>query len=182
MTNHLFVFLVVLIFSTSLNRGEKLKANNRRASGLVPYPRIGRHSDMAGFTRLDRASGLVNFPRVGRSEMPVSSINFNRYRDMEPDTEFQFYNEHDTGLDHAEDQDFEGYAGRSMNVKNKNLRDAAWLIPDRLRMKEYRSAQKIDDARSLFPNTQGSRNGQTSLNDYTPRLGREISAERGICK
>ncbi|XP_043251098.1 CAPA peptides-like [Colletes gigas] len=165
MTNHLFVFLVVLIFSTSLNRGEKLKANNRRASGLVPYPRIGRNSDMAGFSRLDRASGLVNFPRVGRSEMPISNINFNRYRDMEPDAEFQFYNEHDTDLDHAEDQDFEGYARRSMNVKNKNLKDAAWLIPDRLRMKEYRSAQKIDDTRSLFPNTQELRSSPSAFGD-----------------
>ncbi|XP_053985816.1 CAPA peptides-like isoform X1 [Hylaeus volcanicus] len=198
MTNHLFVFLVVLIFSTSLNLprcslgqhldsardGDKVKANNRRASGLVPYPRIGRSSEMAGFTRLDRAAGLVQYPRVGRADLPISNVNFNRYHDMEPDTDFQFYNVHDMDLDSAPDRDYEGYAGRSMNFKNKNLKDAAWLIPNRLHMKEQRPPQKIDENRSLYSDAQvaGLRNGQTSLNDYTPRLGRETNVERGICK
>nr|XP_033332865.1 CAPA peptides-like [Megalopta genalis] len=162
--NHLFVVLAVLIFSTSLNQAEKLKANVRRTSGLVPYPRIGRNAEMLR-PRPDRAAGLVQFPRVGRSDLPASNVNFNRYRDPENDGDLQFYNVRDLELDAALDQDYEGFQGRS---RNKNSRDQ-WITGERSR--EYRPAQKIDEPRPLF--AQGPRNSQLPLNDYTPRLGRE---------
>lgn len=136
---------------------------------------------MAGFSRPDRAEGMFNYPRVGRSEMPpISNINFNRYLDMEPEADVQFYNQRDTDTSPAVDQDYEGYVGRSMNFKTKNLKDTAWLIPDRQYMREYRPVQKIDENRSLYSNIQGPRNGQPSFNDYTPRLGREGNIERAI--
>ncbi|XP_078037056.1 CAPA peptides [Augochlora pura] len=163
-TNHLFVFLAVLILSTSLNQAEKLKANVRRTSGLVPYPRIGRNAEMVG-SRTDRAAGLVHYPRVGRSDPPTSNVNFNRYRDSENDADLQFYNVRDLELDAALDQDYEGFQGRS---RNKNTRDQ-WITGERPR--EYRPVQKIDEPRPLF--AQGPRNSQLPLNDYTPRLGRD---------
>ncbi|XP_076682030.1 CAPA peptides isoform X1 [Andrena cerasifolii] len=183
MRDHLFVFLVVLIFSTSLNQGQKVKANNRRASGLVPYPRIGRNSEMVNFARSDRAAGLLHYPRVGRSDLPISNVNFNG--DMEPDQDFQFYNEHDAGLDLPVDLDYEGFMERAMKPKHaeKTLKDPSWLIPNRLHLlKDYRPWQKIDDSKSLYPNARGSRNNQLTPNDYTPRLGREIDVERPFCK
>ncbi|XP_017763080.1 PREDICTED: CAPA peptides-like [Eufriesea mexicana] len=167
MRNHLFVFLLALIFSTSLTQAEKLKSNDRRASGLMAYPRIGR------------------------SDVPISNVNFNRHHVMEPDTDFQFYN---AESDSVPDKDYEdprnptlGYLGRSMNPKHadKFPKEASWLIPDRLRSsKDYRPWQKLDDEKSAYPGslilTRGSRNSQ--LNGYTPRLGRENEADRAICK
>lgn len=162
--------------------GQKIKANNRRASGLVPYPRIGRNSEMVNFARSDRAAGLLHYPRVGRSDLPISNVNFNG--DMEPD---QFYNEHDAGLDLPVDLDYEGAAwlhselrpsvrnrlpililtqcipsgfiGRAMKPKHaeKTLKDPSWLIPNRLHLlKDYRPSQKIDDSRSLYSNARGT--------------------------
>ena len=61
---------------------------------------------MVNFARSDRAAGLVHYPRVGRSDLPISNVNFNG--DMEPDQDFQFYNEHDAGLDLPVDLDYEG--------------------------------------------------------------------------
>ncbi|XP_043517012.1 CAPA peptides-like isoform X2 [Frieseomelitta varia] len=80
MKSHLLALLVVLIFSTSFNQGEKLKSNDRRAAGLMAYPRIGR------------------------SDVPVSNLNFNRRHVMEPDTDFQFYSPE---LDSVPDKDYE---------------------------------------------------------------------------
>ncbi|XP_076230854.1 CAPA peptides isoform X2 [Calliopsis andreniformis] len=187
MKNHLLV-VFVLIFSTSLNlpslgqpldstRGERAKANNRRASGLVAYPRIGRNSDV-NFGRANRiwSAGLVHYPRVGRSGPPVSHINFN---DVVPDKDFQFYNPRDADLNIA-DQDYEGFTGRSMTPKNteKTLKDPSWLFLDRLQApKEYRASQKIDDSRPFYSSSRGPK-----INDYTPRLGREIDIERPFCK
>lgn len=88
---------------SNLPEGEKLKANNRRASGLVAYPRIGRNSDLLNFARSNRAAGLVYYPRVGRSDIPLPNVNF----DMVPDQDLQFYN---ADLNLAVDQDYEGEA------------------------------------------------------------------------
>ncbi|XP_031845766.1 CAPA peptides isoform X2 [Nomia melanderi] len=167
-TNHLFVFLAIAIFSTSLSQAEKLKSNVRRTSGLVPYPRIGRNSEMVGFSRSDRAAGLLHFPRVGRSDPATSNVNFNWYRDPENDADLQFYNVRDLKLDAGLDQDYEGFTGRS---RNKNARDQ-WIMPERPHA-DHRPMQKIDEPRPLFAGLQGPRNSQLALNDYTPRLGRE---------
>ncbi|XP_043588708.1 CAPA peptides-like isoform X2 [Bombus pyrosoma] len=78
MRNHLFVFLVVLIFSTSFNQGKKL--NDRRISGLMAYP------------------------RVGRSNVPIPNLNFNGRHAIEPDTDFQFYSPE---FDSVSDKDYE---------------------------------------------------------------------------
>ena len=64
-----------------ISEGEKLKSNDRRASGLMAYPRIGR------------------------SDVPASNLNFNRRHVMEPDTDFQFYSPE---LDSVPDKDYEG--------------------------------------------------------------------------
>ncbi|XP_016905690.1 CAPA peptides-like [Apis cerana] len=163
MRNHLFVFLVVLsIFSVSLNRGEKLKPNIRRASGLLSYPRIGR------------------------SNAPVSNLNFNR-RGMESDTDFQFYS---AELDQAPDKDYEDSPapkslGRSMHAKHADRipKEASWLISDRPRSSKDGS-WKIDEGRSVYPAAfllnSDSRNSQ--VNGYTPRLGRGNDADRILCK
>ncbi|OAD53218.1 hypothetical protein WN48_10637 [Eufriesea mexicana] len=115
-------------------QAEKLKSNDRRASGLMAYPRIGR------------------------SDVPISNVNFNRHHVMEPDTDFQFYN---AESDSVPDKDYEdprnptlGYLGRSMNPKHadKFPKEASWLIPDRLRSsKDYRPWQKLDDEKSAYP-------------------------------
>ncbi|XP_012349432.2 CAPA peptides-like isoform X2 [Apis florea] len=170
MRNHLFVFLVVLIFSVSLNLSqceqdwkleptretEKLKPNIRRASGLINYPRIGR-----------------------------SNLNFNR-RGMEPDTDFQFYS---TELD--PDKDYEDSPAsksleRSMYTKHADRipKEASWLISDRVRSSKDGS-WKIDEGRSIYPAAlllnSDSRNSQ--VNGYTPRLGRGSNdADRILCK
>ena len=47
--------------------GRLLKSNERRAAGLVPFPRIGRHFAMGSYARPDGNAGMVNYPRVGRS-------------------------------------------------------------------------------------------------------------------
>ncbi|XP_043517011.1 CAPA peptides-like isoform X1 [Frieseomelitta varia] len=167
MKSHLLALLVVLIFSTSFNQGEKLKSNDRRAAGLMAYPRIGR------------------------SDVPVSNLNFNRRHVMEPDTDFQFYSPE---LDSVPDKDYEdvrntaaGSVGRSMNLKHvdKFPREARWLISDRIRLaKDYRPWQKIDEGRFVYPGSlllaRGSRNSQP--NGYTPRLGRENDVDRAGCK
>ncbi|XP_043801477.1 CAPA peptides-like [Apis laboriosa] len=160
MRNHLFVFLVVLIFSASLNRGEKLKPNIRRASGLLSYP------------------------RVGRSNAPISNLNFNR-RGMEPDTDFQFYSaELDPDKDY-EDSPAPKSLGRSMYTKHADRipKEASWLISDRPRPSKDGS-WKIDEGRSIYPAAfllnSDSRNSQ--VNGYTPRLGRGNDADRILCK
>ncbi|CAL7939000.1 unnamed protein product [Xylocopa violacea] len=176
MRNHLFVFLVALIFSVSLNlsqcqhgqqlqttrEGEKLKSNDRRSSGLF------------------------NYPRVGRSDLPVSNPNLNRRHDIEPDTDFQLYG---SDLDSVLDKDYEaaGFPERSMNPKHteKIPKEMSWLIADRPRStNDYRPWQRIDDSRPLYPNPlqlfRGSRTSQ--VNGYTPRLGRENDLDRPFCK
>ncbi|XP_012349431.2 CAPA peptides-like isoform X1 [Apis florea] len=156
MRNHLFVFLVVLIFSVSLNQTEKLKPNIRRASGLINYPRIGR-----------------------------SNLNFNR-RGMEPDTDFQFYStELDPDKDY-EDSPASKSLERSMYTKHADRipKEASWLISDRVRSSKDGS-WKIDEGRSIYPAAlllnSDSRNSQ--VNGYTPRLGRGSNdADRILCK
>ncbi|XP_017790061.1 PREDICTED: CAPA peptides-like [Habropoda laboriosa] len=177
MRNQLFAFLIVLIFSTSVNQAEKLKTNERRASGLMAYPRIGR-------------SNLMAFPRIGRSDLATSNLNFNRRHDMEPEPDFQLYN---SDFDSAPDKDYEdprnpdpGFPGRSMNLKHtdKIPKEIERLIQDLSRSKDYRPWQKINEARFPYSNslllTRGLRNSQ--LNGYTPRLGRENEVDRDLCK
>ncbi|XP_024222214.1 CAPA peptides-like isoform X4 [Bombus impatiens] len=64
----------------STKEGEKLKLNDRRASGLMAYPRIGR------------------------SDVPIPNLNFNRRHANEPDTDFQFYSPE---FDSVSDKDYE---------------------------------------------------------------------------
>ncbi|PBC34867.1 hypothetical protein APICC_06542 [Apis cerana cerana] len=114
---------------SKIPRGEKLKPNIRRASGLLSYPRIGR------------------------SNAPVSNLNFNR-RGMESDTDFQFYS---AELDQAPDKDYEDSPapkslGRSMHAKHADRipKEASWLISDRPRSSKDGS-WKIDEGRSVYP-------------------------------
>nr|XP_012141450.1 PREDICTED: uncharacterized protein LOC100879524 [Megachile rotundata] len=122
------------------------------------------------------------YPRVGRSDAP--NVNFNRHREIEPDSEF--YNARDSDSDSTSEKDYQDssnvmslFKGRSMNPKysDKMPKDSSWLIT-----KEYRPWQKIDEGRSHYnslPIARGFRNSQ--MNGYTPRLGRESDVDR-ICK
>jgi hypothetical protein len=84
---------------------QKLKINDRRSAGLVPYPRIGRNSEMANLPRSERALGMIHQPRVGRSDVP-SSGNLNRLRDLSAD-DIDFYATHEVDPDLL-DLDYEG--------------------------------------------------------------------------
>lgn len=88
-----------------ISGGQKIKANDRRSAGLVPYPRIGRNSELASFLRLDRAVGMVQSPRIGRSD--ASSFG-NRFRDLSSDSDLEFYAVRDVDPEILLDTDYEG--------------------------------------------------------------------------
>lgn len=164
---HLFALLVVLTVS-SLNQAEKLKANDRRATGLVPYPRIGRSSDLLNYPRRDRASGLMLYPRVGRADFPGANVHLNRYRDVDFDGDSEFSNGRDVDMDSPVDQDYEGFPGRPIGLKyvDRILKDNAWLTPDRVQTaKEYRPVQK-------------NRRDQDTLSQYPRSRRQPVCGER----
>ncbi|RLU24785.1 hypothetical protein DMN91_002875 [Ooceraea biroi] len=101
--NRFFILVVLLVFSTSFNQAQKLKVNDRRSAGLVPYPRIGRNSEMATLPRSERALGMIHQPRIGRSD---SLGNLNRFHDLSAD-DIEFYIMHDMDPDLL-DLDYEG--------------------------------------------------------------------------
>ncbi|KAG7206425.1 hypothetical protein KM043_003780 [Ampulex compressa] len=173
------VLFVLLVFYASLNQGQKVKVNDRRASGLVPYPRIGRNSEVQNFPRADRAAGLVHYPRVGRSDLPNG---FNRYQDMESDVDFELYAGQDIDQDLQLDTDYEGHAASPLSLArlDKISRDGVWLMPDHPHVaKQIPPPQKTDDIRPFFAGLRGLRNNQgtATINDYTPRLGRETDRD-----
>ncbi|XP_011632029.1 CAPA peptides-like isoform X2 [Pogonomyrmex barbatus] len=175
--NRFFIFVVFLAFSTSLNQGQKLKINDRRSAGLVPYPRIGRNSEIAGFPRSERTFGIVNTPRVGRSDV-TNLGNLNRFHDSPTDADIDFYTIHDTmERDILSDLDYEEYADADRPIAfkyaDKIQKDNSWLMPDHVHgYKDLRLPQKIDSRRSYYSILRGSRNTQ-GQGGYTPRLGRE---------
>ncbi|XP_072749728.1 CAPA peptides isoform X5 [Anoplolepis gracilipes] len=173
-----FTLMVLLVFSTSLNQGQKLKANDRRSAGLVPYPRIGRNSEMSSFSRSERALGMIQVPRVGRSD--VSSLgNLNRFHDISSDPDIEFYAV-DMDPDALLGPDYEvvcciDYANKPMALKyaDKLQKDGSWLMPDHIHgYKDLHFAQKINDPRLYYSILRDSRNTQ-GQGGYTPRLGRE---------
>ncbi|XP_072749725.1 CAPA peptides isoform X2 [Anoplolepis gracilipes] len=189
-----FTLMVLLVFSTSLNlarcsagqqfesargkkfsheEGQKLKANDRRSAGLVPYPRIGRNSEMSSFSRSERALGMIQVPRVGRSD--VSSLgNLNRFHDISSDPDIEFYAV-DMDPDALLGPDYEDYANKPMALKyaDKLQKDGSWLMPDHIHgYKDLHFAQKINDPRLYYSILRDSRNTQ-GQGGYTPRLGRE---------
>ncbi|KOC65308.1 hypothetical protein WH47_09887 [Habropoda laboriosa] len=162
------LFVVFFFFQSDIlyslicdfTEAEKLKTNERRASGLMAYPRIGR-------------SNLMAFPRIGRSDLATSNLNFNRRHDMEPEPDFQLYN---SDFDSAPDKDYEdprnpdpGFPGRSMNLKHtdKIPKEIERLIQDLSRSKDYRPWQKINEARFPYSNslllTRGTKRKDTSF-------------------
>ncbi|XP_011147451.1 CAPA peptides-like isoform X2 [Harpegnathos saltator] len=174
--NLIFVFVLLLVFSTSFNRGQKIKANDRRSAGLVPYPRIGRNSELLSLPKLDRAQGMMAYyPRVGRSD--VSSFgNPNRFHDLSPETDVEFQHiVRNVDPDGLADLDYEEYASKLLALKraDKTPKNGIWLMTDHVYgYKDPRSAQKIDDPRLYYSVLRDSRNIQ-GQGDYIPRLGRE---------
>lgn len=172
--NRFFTYLIVLLlFSTSLNQGQKLKANDRRSAGLVPYPRVGRNSEISSFSRSERALGIIQRPRVGRSD--VSSLgNLNRLHDLSSDADIEFYSV-DMDPDVVLNSDYEDYANKPIAFKyaDKLQKDGSWLMPDHIYgFKDLHFAQKINDPRPYYSLLRDSRNTQ-GQGGYTPRLGRE---------
>ncbi|XP_029673876.1 CAPA peptides isoform X1 [Formica exsecta] len=185
--NRFFTLMVLLVFSTSLNlarcsvgqqfesarEGQKLKANDRRSAGLVPYPRIGRNSEISSFSRSERALGMIHQPRIGRSD--VSSLgNLNRFHDLSSDADIEFYAV-DMDPDALLGPDYEDYASKPIALKyaDKLQKDASWLMPDHIHgYKDLHFAQKINDPRLYYSILRDSRNTQ-GQGGYTPRLGRE---------
>ncbi|XP_011333467.1 CAPA peptides isoform X2 [Ooceraea biroi] len=168
--NRFFILVVLLVFSTSFNQAQKLKVNDRRSAGLVPYPRIGRNSEMATLPRSERALGMIHQPRIGRSD---SLGNLNRFHDLSAD-DIEFYIMHDMDPDLL-DLDYEEYANRPIAFKHtdKMQKDGSWLVPDHVHgYKDHHFAQKIDYPRSYYSALRDSRNTQ-GQGGYTPRLGRE---------
>ncbi|CAL1674096.1 unnamed protein product [Lasius platythorax] len=165
--------MVLLVFSTSLNQGQKLKANDRRSAGLVPYPRIGRNSEISSFSRSERALGIIHQPRIGRSDM--SSLgNLNRFHDLSSDADIEFYAV-DMDPDTLLGSDYEDYVSKPIALKyaDKLQKDGSWLIPDHIHgYKDLHFAQKINDPRLYYSILRDSRNTQ-GQGGYTPRLGRE---------
>ncbi|XP_032679170.1 CAPA peptides-like isoform X2 [Odontomachus brunneus] len=176
--NLIFVFVVLLVFSTSFNRGQKIKANDRRSFGLIPVPRTGRNSELLSLPRSDRAQGMLHYPRVGRSDASGFG-NLNRFHDLSPETDVEFYAVRDMDPDALVDLDYEDgareYANKLMALRraDKTPRNSIWLITDHMHgHKDPRSAQKIDDSRLYYSILRDSRNTQ-GQGGYTPRLGRE---------
>ncbi|XP_011266256.1 CAPA peptides isoform X2 [Camponotus floridanus] len=169
--NRFFILMILLVFSTSLNQGQKLKANDRRSAGLVPYPRIGRNSEISSFSRSERALGLIHQPRIGRSD--VSSFdNLNRFHDLSSDADIEFYA---MDMDPLLSPDYEDYASKPIALKyaDKLQKDNSWLMPDHIHgYKDFHFAQKINDPRLYYSILRDSRNTQ-GQGGYTPRLGRE---------
>ncbi|KAF7994999.1 hypothetical protein HCN44_004471 [Aphidius gifuensis] len=62
MKDYPIITVIIFFLFTSLNCGEK--TNDRRASGMLALPRVGR---APSFARPDGVAGLVQYPRVGRS-------------------------------------------------------------------------------------------------------------------
>ncbi|XP_015605324.1 CAPA peptides [Cephus cinctus] len=104
MRNHLSLVLVLLVVTTSLNRGEKIK-NERRAAGLVPYPRVGRAPAMTNCPSIKRAVGVFRRPLQGRSGAPPNVI-----RELEPDVDADPVGEvdPDVELDIMMDTEYQG--------------------------------------------------------------------------
>ncbi|XP_066591903.1 CAPA peptides-like [Prorops nasuta] len=165
------VVLVILVFATSLNQGQKTKVNERRTSSLVPYPRIGRNSEMTNFPRSDRAAGLVNYPRVGRAG-PLT-LGINRYHDYDSMGDSDLYGARENDLDGIFDVDYEGKA-IIIERFDKPIKTGGWYLPERVRaVKEFHSGPKIDD-RLLFSDARNSRNHQEPVTlGYAPRVARD---------
>ncbi|XP_014488745.1 PREDICTED: CAPA peptides-like isoform X2 [Dinoponera quadriceps] len=172
--NLIFVFVVLLVFSTSFNRGQKIKAADRRFAGVFAQPRIGRNSELLSLPRSDRAQGMLHYPRVGRSD--VSSFgNLNQFQDLPPETDVEFSGVRDVEPDALLDLDYEEYANKLMAMKraDKAPKNGIWLMANHVHgYKEPRSAPKIDDLRLYYSVLRDSRNTQ-GQGGYTPRLGRE---------
>lgn len=102
-----------LIYCNLFAGGEKLndllaKFNERRASGILAQPRVGRTTGMVGFTHPDGIVGLVHYPRVGRSGLPTSlHTNFNQNIPTEFDLEPGISNHYDFNSGFPIDLDYQ---------------------------------------------------------------------------
>ncbi|XP_067206447.1 CAPA peptides-like isoform X2 [Linepithema humile] len=167
--NRFFILVILLVSSISFNHGQKIKANDRRSAGMVAYPRLGRNSELASFSRSRRAFGVITVPRAGRSD-PSSLDNGYRFHDLSSDADFEYYY---VDPDNFLDRDYEEYANKPFKYADKMQKDGSWLMPYHVHgYKDLPVAQKIDDLRSYYSGLRGSRNTQ-GQGGYTPRLGRE---------
>ncbi|XP_012265015.1 uncharacterized protein LOC105691247 isoform X2 [Athalia rosae] len=168
MKDTLSFVLVLLIATTSLNRGEKIKLpnNNKRYVGFLNVPRNGRSPGMTGYARTDRASGLMPFPRIGRSDPSdydvVLDLNYDgRSRDVSSSP----------------------YGNELVKVaKVKRTGDAVpnggmWFGPRLGRLHRRADDPQPDDQQwAVFPLREFPAPGPQADN-FTPRLGRESDGD-----
>ncbi|XP_047358166.1 CAPA peptides-like isoform X2 [Vespa velutina] len=107
-----FFGLILLILAVSFDHVLNETISCRRSSGLVPYPRTGRSSEMTDFHRSSRTSGLIHYPRVGRSDLPVFYIGANRKNDLGSNIDLEFFPGRGSDIDTTYEPDYEGSHNR----------------------------------------------------------------------
>ncbi|XP_012265014.1 uncharacterized protein LOC105691247 isoform X1 [Athalia rosae] len=185
MKDTLSFVLVLLIATTSLNRGEKIKLpnNNKRYVGFLNVPRNGRSPGMTGYARTDRASGLMPFPRIGRSDPSDYDVVLDlNYDDMSHEVKRQ-------GLipfprvGRSRDVSSSPYGNELVKVaKVKRTGDAVpnggmWFGPRLGRLHRRADDPQPDDQQwAVFPLREFPAPGPQADN-FTPRLGRESDGD-----
>ncbi|XP_035737616.1 CAPA peptides-like isoform X1 [Vespa mandarinia] len=160
-----FFGLILLILAVSFDHVLNETISCRRSSGLVPYPRTGRSSEMTDFHRSSRTSGLIHYPRVGRSDLPVFYIGANRKNDLGSNIDLEFFPGRGSDIDTTYEPDYE------------ELRSGLATIARHVE-RNY-PKQKQDDSRPYNHALRGSHNRQGQLMMSLPRIGRDISDHDG---
>ncbi|XP_046824248.1 CAPA peptides-like [Vespa crabro] len=160
-----FFGLILLILAVSFDHVLNETISCRRSSGLVPYPRTGRSSEMTDFHRSSRTSGLIHYPRVGRSDLPVFYIGANRKNDLGSNIDLEFFPGRESDIDMTYEPDYE------------ELRSGLATIARHVE-RNY-PKQKQDDSRPYNHVLRGSHNRQGQLMMSLPRIGRDISDHDG---
>nr|KAF7420397.1 hypothetical protein H0235_010694 [Vespula pensylvanica] len=140
-------------------RNEKISCS--RSSGLVPYPRTGRSSEMTDFHRSSRTSGLIHYPRVGRSDLPLFYIGANRKNDLGSTIDLEFFPASGSDIDSIYEPDYEEFRPGLATIARQ--------------MERNYPKEKHDNSRSYNLASRGSHNRQGQLMMSVPRIGRDIS-------
>ncbi|XP_043277312.1 CAPA peptides-like [Venturia canescens] len=185
MKESLCTMLVFLVVSTSLNHAQEFKMNVRRSSGLVPFPRTGRHLAMASFARSEGNSGLVNFPRVGRSRSTASVSSFAPSGAREFDS--KPHPDRDFDLENLDDFDYNKHYPSEWEESGKcyeELKNDLWLgnHPNSDLKKEHRHSHRCNQQTDgpwalLFATREMTNLNQQPVHNFIPRLVREVENE-----
>ncbi|XP_046431861.1 cardio acceleratory peptide 2b-like isoform X4 [Neodiprion fabricii] len=183
MKDTLSFVLVLLIATTSLNRGEEIKLK-KQCRSLFDYPRVGRSPKMTELTRTGRAFGMINVPRVGRSDSSDYDAAFDlNYDDMSHEVKRQ-------GLipfprvGRSRDAPSLSYANDALKVaKAKRTGDAVssggmWFGPRLGRLHRRGEEPQAEDQQwAILPIREFQGTGEQQSENLTPRLVRESDGE-----